>query len=229
MEKQQGSGSNLWQTPRRYPRLPLTAHVESLASGRSTTGRTGDIGMGGILVLSSETLGPGTEVRVSFELPGGHRVDAPGEVVHASPCGRMGIRFLMLRDSDWDAIADYIEQIRPYKRRSARLPRHLLVSLRWRDREGNWQEEPAETVLISKHGAMIVTPARLKPGEDATVFWPEAGREAEARIVFREIRGAGQLPELAFEFVSDQGFWGIEFPSDTPLWELQGHSRGGAS
>ncbi len=223
MEEQQAAGSHLWHTPRRYPRLPLTARVESLASGRHTTGRTGDIGMGGILVLSSETLERGTEVRVSFELPGGHRVDVPGEVVHASSGKRMGIRFLMLSDGDWDAIAEYTEQIKPYKRRSARLPRRLLVSLRWRDLDGNWQEEPAETVLISKYGAMIVTPARLKAGEDAIVCWPEAGREAEARIVFREIRGAGELTEVGFEFVSEGDFWGIEFPSDTPLWELPGH------
>jgi len=184
------------------------------------TGRTGDLSLGGILVLSRDTLEPKSGVRVRFDLPSGRRLDVQGEVVHSTPGVRMGIKFLALNPDDQRAIAEFAEQIKPYKRRSVRLPRHFIVSLRWQDLDGNWHEEPAETVLITMHGGMIMTPAKLKPGEDMIVFWPEAGREAEARIVFRQLRGAHSLSELGFEFLSSENFWGIQFPADSPLWDM---------
>jgi RNase P/RNase MRP subunit p29 len=206
--------------PRKHPRFPLVARVENMAGGKSMTGRTGDISVGGILVLSRDTLEPKSEVRVRFDLPSGRRVDVQGEVVHSTPGVRMGIKFLALNHDDQEAIAEYAEQVKPYKRRSVRLPRNFAVSLRWQDLDGNWHEQLAETVLITKHGGMIMTPARLKPGADTIVSWPEAGREAEARIVFRQLRGADSLSELGFEFLSSENFWGIEFPTDTPLWDM---------
>lgn len=220
MEKERGSASPRWGTPRKYPRAPLAELVEKLAGGKTTAGRTGDIGLGGILVLSGDTLEPRSEVRVRFDLPSGHHVDVQGEVVHSKPGVRMGIRFLHLSEDDQKAISEYTKQIAPYKRRSARLPRRLLVELRWQDYDGNWHEEPAETALLSKHGCMVLAPVRMKIGESAFLSWPEAGREAEAHIVFRKMGGAGSLSELGLEFLHTDNFWGIEFPSDTPLWEI---------
>ena len=220
MENLRSPTSLLGRNPRKHPRFPLVARVENLAGGISMTGRTGDISLGGILVLSRDTLEPKTGVRVRFELPSGRQVDIEGEVVHSTPGVRMGIKFLALNRDDQEAIAEYAEQVKPYKRRSARLPRHYAVSLRWQDLDANWHEEPAETVLIAKHGGMIKTLARLKPGADTIVSWPEAGREAEARIVFRQLRGPDSLSELGFEFLTSENFWGIEFPTDTPLWDM---------
>lgn len=195
------------------------ARVENLAGGHTTVGRTGDVSIGGILILSKDTLEPKSGVRVRFDLPSGRHVDVQGEVVHSTPGVRMGIRFPHLSEDGQEAISEYVEQIKPYKRRSARLVRRLLVALRWQDYDGNWHEEPAETVLISKYGGTILTPARMKPGETTLVSWPATGREAEACIVFRKLGGAGSLSEMAFEFLRTDNFWGIEFPPDTPLWE----------
>jgi len=191
-----------------------------MAGGKSMTGRTGDISLGGILVFSRDTLEPKSAVRVRFDLPSGRRVDIEGEVVHSTPGVRMGIKFIALNRDDQRAIAEYADQIKPYRRRSGRLPRHFLVSLRWQDLDGNWHEEAAETGLITKHGGMIMTSAKLKPGADAIVSWPEAGREAEARIVFRQLHGKDSLSELGFEFLSNENFWGIEFPADTSVWDM---------
>lgn len=220
MEKKRGLAWPQWGIPRKHPRVPLVARLEKLAGGKTTAGRTGDISLGGILVLSGDTLEPLSEVRVRFDLPSGHHVDVQGEVVYSTPGVRMGIRFLHLSEDDQKAISEYAEQIKPYKRRTARLARRLLVALRWQDYDGNWHEEPAETVLLSKYGCMVLTPVRMKIGESAFVRWPEAGREAEARIVFRKLGGAGSPSEMGFEFLDTDNFWGIEFPPETPLWEL---------
>ncbi len=223
MEKQSPAAPQEWTIRRRYPRRPLSAHVRKIVDGQNTSGLTGDIGEGGVLILSDHTLEPRSEVRVSFELPSGRRIDVPGEVVHSLPSVRMGVRFIELSEEDRKAIAEYVEEIKPYKRRSARLARRLLVDLRWQDWEGNWHEEAAETVLISKHGGMILTPARMKPGENALVRWPETGRQAEARIIFRRLNASGELSELGFEFLDAENFWSIEFPPDIPLWEMKNH------
>ena len=220
MKEDSNPAAQHWATPRKHPRYHLVTRVEKLAGGRVNSGRTGDISLGGILVLSPQTLEPHSQVRVRFDLPGGHHVDVPGEVVHSTPGVRMGIKFLALSDDDRKAIAAYAEEIKPYKRRGARLPKHLLVALRWQDYDGTWHEEPAETVLLSKHGGMVLSPARMKPGESTLVFWPDAEKEAEARIVFRKLSGAGNLCEMGFEFLDADDFWGIDFPPDIPLWEV---------
>jgi len=209
-----------WAIPRSHPRVHLATQVENLAGGQATAGHTGDISLGGILILSGETLEPRTQVRVRFDLPTGHHIDVPGEVAHSTPGVRMGIKFLVLSDGDRKAIAAYAEEIKPYKRRGARLPRHLLVALRWQDYNGAWHEEPAETVLVSKYGGMLLSPVRMKPGDSTLVFWPDTGREAEARIVFRKLSGAGNLCEMGFEFLHTDNFWEIDFPPDIPLWEM---------
>jgi hypothetical protein len=161
-----------------------------------------------------------SQVQVRFDLPGGRRLDVQGEVVHSTPGVRMGIKFLDLSPDDQKAIAEYTERVKPYKRRSTRLARHFQVSLRWQDWDGNWQEEPAETVLVSRHGGIVNTCAKLKPGQNTIVFWPEAGRNTEARVVFRQLRGPQGLSELAFEFLGGENFWGIEFPPHSPLWDI---------
>lgn len=143
--------------------------------------------------------------------------------MHSTPGVRMGIRFLRLSEDDQKAISEYAEQIKPYKRRSVRLPRRLLVALRWQDYDGNWHEETAETLLLSKYGALVLTPARMKPGQSVFVCWPDAKREAEARIVFRILKGAPNLSEVGFEFLATEDFWAIEFPPETPLWEMRAH------
>jgi hypothetical protein len=42
----------------------------------------------------------------------------------------------------------------------------------------------------------------------------------EARVAFRQSRGPQGFSALAFEFLSSENFWGIEFPPHSPLWDL---------
>ncbi len=221
MGRDTSPAASKWQSTRKYARIPLTVRVEHRAEGRSITGRTVDIGLGGILILSSDTLEPRAEVDVRFKLPAGQDVKVQGRVAHSTPGVRMGICFLHLTQDDQGAISEYVEQIKPYKRRGGRILRRLLVAVRWQDYEGNWHEEAAETVLLSTHGGSALTPVRLKAGQNAYIGRPDTGREVEARIVFSRLSGVRGLSEIGFEFLTVENFWGIDFPPETPSWEMK--------
>ncbi len=102
----------------------------------------------------------------------------------------------------------------PYRRRSARIPRRLSIVLRWRDLQGNPKEEPAETLTLSQHGCMAACRSAHRLGEEISIYWPEAKREAEARIVWREMGGPDVPVRLGLEFIDVENFWGIDFPPD---------------
>ena len=212
-----------WAISRKYPRVPLKVRVEEQAGGRATTGRAGDVSLGGILVLLADTLKPRSEVRVRFTLPSGRRIDVGGEVVHVKPGARMGIRFFALNPDDQKALAEYVEQIRPYKRRGQRIVRRLRLSWRWQDYDCKWHEEPAETVVLSRYGGLVKVRVRMKAGQGAFVYRTDRDSEAEVRIVFHQLTGRGGLSEIGFEFLTTENFWGIDFPPDVPLWESKVH------
>jgi hypothetical protein len=186
--------------------------VESLADEVTSDGRTENISVGGLLFVSGETFQVGTEVVVKLVLPSGHGVIAQGKVVHSKPGVRMGIQFLHLTDEDQKAIGNYVQEIQPYTRRSSRLAKKLTVVLRWRDGNGNPREELAETVTLSRDGGLLVSPTAFKPGENAALWWPAQKKNAQIRIVYRQLGGTENLAKLGFTFVDTENFWGIEFP-----------------
>jgi PilZ domain len=104
--------------------------------------------------------------------------------------------------------------LRAYNRRSGRIARRLSIVLHWRDSQGRLEEIPAETPVLSQHGCRVSCPARLKLGDEVSVWWPEEHREAGARIVFRVLDATKDFVELGFEFLDADNFWGIEFPAD---------------
>ena len=201
-------------TPRRHRRVPLKVEVKSQASGETSPGRAGNISEGGLLIHAARPFDVGTEVLLCFRLPGGRRVETLGLVRHRSVGGQTGLMFVQLNPAAREAIAEYITQVRPYDRRSARIPRRYEVLLRWHDLEGEAHEEPAYTMLLSKQGGLAACLHRFKAGEDAALWWPEQGRGADIRIVFRQLGGLGELAEIAFEFKDSDDFWSIQFPPD---------------
>lgn len=110
------------------------------------------------------------------------------------------------------------QEIKPFRRRSARIPRRLPIVLRWNTVEGDFREELAETLLLSRYGGLALGPARIKAGEEVFLWWPAGQREAVVRIVFRQIGGPERMAELAFEFVDVDNFWEVDFPADTSAW-----------
>lgn len=205
--------------PRRHLRVKLVTQVESHHGGHPSLGRMENISIGGALILSRETLEAGSEVVVRFNLPGGRPIEARSKIARAVPGTQMGIQFLELKEEDRKAIAHLIDEVKPYRRRSARLPRQLGVVVRWHDLEGKDHQEPGETRLLSRHGGMVLLLTGLKPGTDIVVHWPERQRDARARVVFRALGGPGGRAEVAFEFLDPGDFWELEFPEDETRWD----------
>ena len=198
---------------RRYPRVPLATPVEIRTGDASMLGKTENVSLGGLLVQCSGSFAPNTELDVLLNLPTGHSIRARCEVVHLQPASRMGLRFLDLPEVSRQVMADFIRELMAYTRRGGRVCKRLNVSLRGPQKETG-QEELAETVVVSQHGGLLVTRAKLEEGDSAFLWWPGGQRGTEIRIVFSRLSGTGGLLELGFEFQNAGNFWGFDFPAE---------------
>lgn len=93
-------------------------------------------------------------------------------------------------------------------RRSARVP--LKVSVRLAGAEPPIQCE-GETVVVSRHGALIKTPVALPVGAAVIVSVYLTGKSASARVV--EVVGEGQW-EAGIELDAPADIWGVPLPPD---------------
>jgi uncharacterized protein (TIGR02266 family) len=98
-------------------RVMLDADIGLHSATQFFTGLTGDISHGGLFVATWKPLPLGTEVTVSFVLPGGHQVTALGRVAWLKEQGDaegtegtpgMGVRFTMLSVEDRRAIETFL-------------------------------------------------------------------------------------------------------------------------
>ncbi len=96
-------------------------------------------------------------------------------------------------------------------RRSGRIARRLEVRLRWREQGADWQEAPAVTKMLSRHGCMLSSQCRIKLGEEIQLVWPEKQRQTAAKVVFRALDGGNDV-QLALEFLGNDDFWETDFP-----------------
>lgn len=98
---------------RKSQRVVLITQIECTATHDYTLGRSRDISEGGLLVFTTETFEPQTEVVVRFNLPPsppGVPIEAQGVVVHVQPGEQLGIQFFELTDQQRQAIAQFIQQ-----------------------------------------------------------------------------------------------------------------------
>jgi hypothetical protein len=79
-----------------HPRKVLRAAATVKLPGQpSREGRTWDLGLDGMSLMSSKPIPPGTKCEVSFELPlggNGRRVTVPVKVLYCSFCGDDGFK-----------------------------------------------------------------------------------------------------------------------------------------
>ena len=92
--------------PRKHPRARLVTQVEA-----TSLGRTENLSVGGVLVVTRETFEANSHVIVRFSLPPDRSIEAPGVVVHSLPQVSMGIKFLQLKDDDRKAIEEFVQQV----------------------------------------------------------------------------------------------------------------------
>jgi hypothetical protein len=97
-------------------------------------------------------------------------------------------------------------------RRSSRIPKVIPILLVGSDMEGKMFSEQAKTVLLSRHGAGIVSEYKLSPEQELIIRSLETNKEAEVRIV-GQLGSQGESYTYGVAFLNQNiDFWGIEFP-----------------
>ncbi|HEU5404412.1 MAG TPA: PilZ domain-containing protein [Terriglobales bacterium] len=195
--------------PRAFPRVPLHSPVEVKTASRLFIGQIENISIGGLLVSSDPPPAIASELQLLFNLAAGRTVSAAAVVRHATK-STFGVQFHDLAPAAQEAITDYCETNLGHVRRSGRVPKRLLVTLRGKRKED--QDELAETVMLSRNGGLLACRARFKAGNHLELFWPEKKRHAEIEIVSSHAAATGLL-ELGFQFLNpDFDFWELDFP-----------------
>ncbi len=97
-------------------------------------------------------------------------------------------------------------------RRSSRIPKEIPILLVGSDMEGKVFSEQAKTVLLSRHGAGIVSEYKLSAEQELILRSLETNSEAEVRVV-GQLGVVGNSYTYGVAFLNQNiDFWGIKFP-----------------
>ena len=97
-------------------------------------------------------------------------------------------------------------------RRSGRISKEVPILLFGSDIDGYIFTEETRTVVLSLHGAGIISRYRLMPEQELILRWKEAAKEAEVRVV-GEVGQQGSYHTYGVAFIDDKvNFWQLEFP-----------------
>jgi hypothetical protein len=103
------------------------------------------------------------------------------------------------------------------KRRSGRITKEIPIVLLGTDATGKVFSEETNTVVLSRHGAGVVTRYRFSPDELLTLRLPGTAKEAAIRLV-GQIGGEPGRFVYGVTFVDpDPDFWPMEFPPPDPF------------
>jgi len=108
-------------------------------------------------------------------------------------------------------------------RRSSRIPKEVAILLTGSDMDGKGFSEMTKTVLLSRHGAGIISTYKLSAEQEIIVRYLDTNKEALVRVVGR-IGSEGEIYTYGVAFV-DPGtidFWGIDF---APVSEREKEAR----
>src|SRR5579859_246852 len=103
-------------------------------------------------------------------------------------------------------------------RRSGRIPREIPILLLGTNTSGRVFSEETRTLVLSRHGAGILSRNKLAPDEVLTLRTLDTGREAEIRLVGNLGEGPGGANVYGVAFCDPAlDFWQMEFPPPEPL------------
>ena len=98
-------------------------------------------------------------------------------------------------------------------RRSSRIPREIAILLTGSDIEGKVVSEHPKTVLLSRHGAGIVSRYKLSAEQELILRRLDTNKETEVRLV-GQIGIEDDVYTYGVAFLdSTNNFWGINFPA----------------
>lgn len=108
-------------------------------------------------------------------------------------------------------------------RRSSRIPKELAILLTGSDMDGKGFSEMTKTVLLSRHGAGIISTYKLSAEQEIIIRYLDTNKEALVRVVGR-IGSEGEIYTYGVAFVdhSSIDFWGIDF---APVSEKEKNAR----
>jgi len=102
-------------------------------------------------------------------------------------------------------------------RRSGRIPKEIPIVLIGSDLSGKVFSEETKTVLLSLHGAGLLSRHKLSPEQEMVLRWPERNKEADIRVV-------GQIGENCGVYTYGVAFpdhvvnfWEMDFPPPSPI------------
>jgi ribosomal protein L33 len=103
-------------------------------------------------------------------------------------------------------------------RRSSRIPKEIPILLVGSDIDGKVFSEQTSTVVLSRHGAGIVSEYKLSAEQELTVCRLDTNQEAEVRVV-GQLGSETDIYTYGVAFLDPSiDFWGVEFP---PLTESE--------
>jgi hypothetical protein len=108
-------------------------------------------------------------------------------------------------------------------RRSSRIPKEVAILLTGSDMDGKGFSEMTKTVLLSRHGAGIISTYKLSAEQEIIVRYLDTNKEALVRVVGR-IGSEGEIYTYGVAFVDPNtiDFWGIDF---APVSEREKEGR----
>ncbi len=97
-------------------------------------------------------------------------------------------------------------------RRSSRIPKELAILLTGSDMDGKGFSEMTKTVLLSRHGAGIISTYKLSAEQEIIIRYLDTNKEALVRVVGR-IGSEGEIYTYGVAFADPNtiDFWGIDF------------------
>jgi hypothetical protein len=97
-------------------------------------------------------------------------------------------------------------------RRSSRIPKEIPILLIGSDLDGRVFSEPTKTVILSLHGAGILSKHKLSPEQELILRWPENNKETEIRVVGNLGTHEG-MHTYGIAFLDPNlNFWSLDFP-----------------
>jgi PilZ domain len=97
-------------------------------------------------------------------------------------------------------------------RRSGRIPKEIAILLVGSDMEGKVFSENTRTVVLSRHGAGLISQYKLVPEQELILRRLDTNSEAEIRVV-GQIGAQADSYTYGVSFLDDAlDFWGIKFP-----------------
>ena len=100
-------------------------------------------------------------------------------------------------------------------RSSGRIPKEIPILLIGSDLGGKVFSEHTSTILLSLHGAGVLSRHKLSPEQELVLRWPERNKETEIRVVGQVGSQNGHHTYGVAFFDQDLNFWEIDFPPVT--------------